>query len=84
MAESRAVISAGVEPSRVILRDVRVERIIDPFGVELSKGGLSKPGLGETRNFWFEGGMEKSLKTAAERSERVALDEKVRCSWEPL
>lgn len=74
MEAEREETSAGVLPRRVILRDVRVERRSGLF----VKGGLSRPGLGEMRNFWYSGGMERLVLMLVERSKSVAVEGKVR------
>jgi len=75
MLVERAATSAGVLPKRVILRVERVERRMVACVV---KGGLTRPGLGDMRNFWYAGGMERVVVTLAERSESVAVEGKVR------
>lgn len=73
--------AAGLLPMSVILRAVAARcaswmLALGLFGVV--KGGLRRPGLGVMRYFWEVSGIERWAVMCVERSERVAVEGKVR------
>ena len=58
-------------------RRIFLERRVDRWREE-EKGGLRRPSLGVMRNFWWEGGMERSVEMVVERSVIVELGRKER------
>jgi len=60
--------ASDVLPMRVIFFETSSVSGRDGF----LKGGFWRPILPPTRNFWFEGGIERSMATRSERSEMVA------------
>jgi hypothetical protein len=64
--------SAVVLPIRVIFLGASSAR----GSVGFLKGGFCSPILEETRNFWFDGGIDSSTATRSDKSEMVASDAK--------
>jgi hypothetical protein len=68
MVELSEETSAAVLPMRVIFLPARSARGV----LGALKGGFWRPSLEAMRNFWFEGGMKRSVATRSERSDMVA------------
>jgi hypothetical protein len=79
MVELREETAAAVLPIRVIFLPARSVRGV----LGALKGGFWSPSLEAIRNFWFEGGIERSVATRSERSDIVASCAKENVSRSP-